>query len=109
MDMQACFDANTGKYSTCKTLSRASEGAEGSWKAVGLLMTTSHIVVTGSNGSIDWLTLPSENGEDLEVRQARRVWQSFRPAYLQSGSPLRDKYDADQYFPSSRSKQLHAQ
>ena len=68
--MQACFDANTGKCSSCKTLNRASESAGGSWKAVGLLMTTSHIVVTGCNGSIDWLTLPSESGNDLEVRLA---------------------------------------
>ena len=43
------------------------ENAEDSWVAVGLLMTKTHIVVTGSNGSIDWLTLPSETGEGLEV------------------------------------------
>lgn len=91
--MQACFDANTGQCSSCNTLNRASESAGGSWKAVGLLTTTSHIVVTGCNGSIDWLTLPSEGGDDLEVRLGRMA--SFVSDCLQSGSALHDGHDAD--------------
>ncbi|CBJ28164.1 conserved unknown protein [Ectocarpus siliculosus] len=63
----ACFDANTGKYTSCVTLSRASNTSDGEWTAVGLLMTKTHIVVTGSDGSIEWLALPTESGGSLEV------------------------------------------
>lgn len=66
---QACFDANTGRYSTCITLGRVSENANvGGWKAVGLLMTKTHLIVTGNDGSIDWLTLPEEPDDHLKVR-----------------------------------------
>lgn len=65
--MQACFDANTGKYTSCVTLSRASNTSDGGWTAVGLLMTKTHVVVTGSDGSIEWLALPTQSGGSLEV------------------------------------------
>lgn len=65
---QVCFDANTGKYSSCTKLGRASEGSEDNgWKAVGLIMTKTHIIVTGSDGSIEWLKLPAEADGHLEV------------------------------------------
>lgn len=65
---QACFDANTGRYSTCITLGRASESADGGgWKAVGLLMTKTHLIVTGNDGSIDWLTLSEEPDDYLKA------------------------------------------
>lgn len=31
-------------------------------------MTKTHIVVTGSDGSIEWLALPTQPGGNLEVR-----------------------------------------
>lgn len=64
---QACFDANTGRYSSYTTLSRASEGSDGCWRAVGLLVTKTHIIVTGSDGSIEWLALPTQPDAELEV------------------------------------------
>lgn len=54
------------------TLSRALDTSEGSWTAVGLLMTKTHIVVTGSDGSIEWLALPTQPGGDLEVSSTIR-------------------------------------
>lgn len=69
---QACFDANTGRYSSCMTLTRASDASGGGWTAVGLLMTKTHIVVTGSDGSIEWLALPTQPGGHLEVRSIIR-------------------------------------
>lgn len=64
---QACFDANTGRCSSSITLNRASESSDGSWKAVGLLMTKTHIIVTGCDGSVEWLALPPKPGGKLEV------------------------------------------
>lgn len=64
---QACFDSNTGRHSSCTTLKRARENSENNWRAVGLLMTKTHIIVTGSDGSIDWLRLPAQPGGGLEV------------------------------------------
>lgn len=71
--VQACFDANTGRHSSCITLSRASEDTEGKWRAVGLLMTKTHIIATGNDGSVDWLALPTHPGGDLEVGSSSRV------------------------------------
>lgn len=82
VNTQACFDANTGKYSSCITLKRALENSEGNWTAVGLLMTKTHIIVTGSDGVIEWFTLPAQPGGGLEVqrvpRDSRRSYLRFR-------------------------------
>lgn len=75
--VQACFDANTGRYSSCTTLSRASGTPEGDWTAVGLLMTKTHIVVTGSDGSIEWLSLPTQTGGSPEVCSTLRGLQKY--------------------------------
>ncbi|CAM9331513.1 unnamed protein product [Ectocarpus sp. 6 AP-2014] len=90
----ACFDANTGKYTSCVTLSRASNTSDGGWTAVGLLMTKTHIVVTGSDGSIEWLALPTESGGSLEVEfsiQLLRDDSSRCRAVAMACSPLYDK------------------
>ncbi|CAM9947612.1 unnamed protein product [Ectocarpus sp. 12 AP-2014] len=90
----ACFDANTGKYTSCVTLSRASNTSDGGWTAVGLLMTKTHIVVTGSDGSIEWLALPTQSGRSLEVEfsiQLLRDDSSPCRAVAMACSPLYDK------------------
>lgn len=69
------------------TLTRATATSDGDWKAVALLMTKSHIVVTGSDGSVEWLTLPAVPGLDLEVFFCLR-W-SVR-AVLATGFSARD-------------------
>lgn len=84
---QACFDANTGKYSSCTMLSRASDASGSDWTAIGLLMTKTHIIVTGSDGSIEWLVLPTQPGGNLEVGSTIRVKntrdvRSCRSAYI---------------------------
>ncbi|CAM9308631.1 unnamed protein product [Ectocarpus sp. 4 AP-2014] len=90
----ACFDANTGKYTSCVTLSLASNTSDGAWTAVGLLMTKTHIVVTGSDGSIEWLALPTQSGGTLEVEfsiQLLRDDSSPCRAVAMACSPLYDK------------------
>ncbi|CAM9277675.1 unnamed protein product, partial [Laminaria digitata] len=90
----ACFDANTGRYSSCVTLKRALENSESNWKAVGLLMTKTHIIVTGSDGSIEWLALPAQPGGSLEAEfciQLRGEDNGPCPSVAMACSPLYDK------------------
>ncbi|CAM9456895.1 unnamed protein product [Scytosiphon promiscuus] len=90
----ACFDANTGKYSSCTTLSRASDTSGASWTAIGLLITKTHIIVTGSDGSIEWLALPTQPGGGLEVEFSIQLLcegNSPLPAVAMACSPLYDK------------------
>ncbi|CAN0362423.1 unnamed protein product [Pylaiella littoralis] len=90
----ACFDANTGKYTSCMTLSRASGTSDGGWTAVGLLMTKTHVVVTGSDGSIEWLALPTQPGGSLDAEFSIQLLcddNSPCPAVAMACSPLYDK------------------
>jgi hypothetical protein len=52
-----CYDALTGLPRTVVPL--ASEAAaKAGWRAVGLTLTKTHILVTGSDGTVRWLSLP---------------------------------------------------
>jgi hypothetical protein len=52
-----CYDALTGLPRTAVPL--ASEAAaKAGWRAVGLTLTKTHILVTGSDGTVRWLSLP---------------------------------------------------